>query len=383
MITVRPLKIVYCILGLSNPGGMERVLLNKVRWICDNTGWEVVVVTTDQRGREPFYRFPEKVRFIDLDVNYTDDNSKGIVGKTSGYLKKRRLHRKRLSSLLKAEKPDITVSLFPCESSFIPAIKDGSKKVLELHFSKNFRVQYGRKGIFGFIDRMRLRQDERLVRKFDSFVVLTQEDAGNWGNLSNLSVIPNAALPLGVEADQNKKRVIAVGRLDYQKGFDRLIDAWAIIMNQHPELHDWQLDIFGQGEWQDMLVEKIKEYNLSNAKINSPTKDIASEYAESSILAMTSHYEGFPMVLIEAMTCGIAPVTFDYQCGPRDIITTNEDGILVSNGDTKAFADALASLMLDDEKRKRMGEAARESVARFSESSVMQQWERLFSRLTL
>lgn len=376
------MKIVYCILGLSNPGGMERVLLNKVRWICDNTGWEVVVVTTDQRGREPFYRFPKTVRFIDLDVNYTDDNGKGIVGKTIGYLKKRRLHRKRLSSLLKTEKPDITVSLFPCESSFIPAIEDGSKKVLELHFSKNFRVQYGRKGIFGFIDRMRLRQDERLVRKFDSFVVLTHEDAGNWGKLSNLSVIPNAALPLGVEADQDKKRVIAVGRLDYQKGFDRLIDAWAIIMNRHPKLHDWQLDIFGQGEWQDMLVGKIKEYNLSNAKINSPTKNIASEYAESSILAMTSHYEGFPMVLIEAMTCGIAPVTFDYQCGPRDIITDNKDGILVRNGDVEAFADALASLMLDEEKRKRMGEAARESVARFSESSVMQQWERLFSRLT-
>lgn len=376
------MKIVYCILGLSNPGGMERVLLNKVRWICDNTGWEVVVVTTDQRGREPFYQFPEKVRFIDLDVNYTDDNGKGFVGKSIGYLKKRRLHRKRLSSLLKAEKPDITISLFPCESSFIPEIKDGSKKVLELHFSKNFRVQYGRKGIFGFIDRMRLRQDERLVRKFDSFVVLTHEDAANWGKLSNLSVIPNAALPLGVEADHDKKRVIAVGRLDYQKGFDRLIDAWAIIMNQHPELHNWQLDVFGQGEWHNMLIEKIKEYNLSNAKINSPTKNIASEYAESSILAMTSHYEGFPMVLIEAMTCGIAPVTFDYQCGPRDIITNNKDGILVSNGDVAAFAEALASLMLDDEKRKRMGEAARESVARFSESSVMQQWERLFSRLT-
>lgn len=378
------MKIIYCILGLYNPGGMERVLLNKVGWICDNTGWEVVVVTTDQRGREPFYRFPEKVRFIDLNVNYTDDNGKGIVGKTSGYLKKRRLHRKRLSSLLKAEKPDITVSLFPCESSFIPAIKDGSKKVLELHFSKNFRVQYGRKGIFGFIDRMRMRQDERLVRKFDSFVVLTHEDAGNWGKLSNLSVIPNAVSQVPQETSRlDFKRVIAVGRLDFQKGFDRLINAWHILLNKYPNLNDWVLEIFGQGEWHGYLTTLIKEKSLeSNIRINRPTDNITSEYLSSSILAMTSNYEGFGMVLVEAMSCGLPCVAFDCPCGPSEIITTNEDGILVSNGDTKAFADALASLMLDDEKRKRMGEAARESVARFSESSVMQQWERLFSRLT-
>lgn len=378
------MKIIYCILGLYNPGGMERVLLNKVRWICDNTGWEVVVVTTDQRGREPFYRFPEKVRFIDLNVNYTDDNGKGIVGKTSGYLKKRRLHRKRLSSLLKAEKPDITVSLFPCESSFIPAIRDGSKKVLELHFSKDFRVQYGRKGIFGFIDRMRMRQDERLVRKFDSFVVLTHEDAGNWGKLSNLSVIPNAVSQVPQETSRlDFKRVIAVGRLDFQKGFDRLINAWHILLNKYPNLNDWVLEIFGQGEWHGYLTTLIKEKSLeSNIRINRPTDNITSEYLSSSILAMTSNYEGFGMVLVEAMSCGLPCVAFDCPCGPSEIITTNEDGILVSNGDTKAFADALASLMLDDEKRKRMGEAARESVARFSESSVMQQWERLFSRLT-
>lgn len=378
------MKIIYCILGLYNPGGMERVLLNKVRWICDNTGWEVVVVTTDQRGREPFYRFPEKVRFIDLNVNYTDDNGKGIVGKTTGYLKKRRLHRKRLSSLLKAEKPDITVSLFPCESSFIPAIKDGSKKVLELHFSKNFRVQYGRKGIFGFIDRMRMRQDERLVRKFDSFVVLTHEDAGNWGKLSNLSVIPNAVSQVPQETSRlDFKRVIAVGRLDFQKGFDRLINAWHILLNKYPNLNDWVLEIFGQGEWHGYLTTLIKEKSLeSNIRINRPTDNITSEYLSSSILAMTSNYEGFGMVLVEAMSCGLPCVAFDCPCGPSEIITNNEDGILVSNGDTKAFANALASLMLDDEKRKRMGEAARESVARFSESSVMQQWERLFSRLT-
>lgn len=145
------------------------------------------------------------------------------------------------------EKADIVVSLYPSESSFIPDIKDGSKKVLEIHYCKFFRLQYGRKGILGWIDRWRTRQDERIVSRFDKFVVLTREDQGYWGNLSNIEVIPNAALFLGSGySDVCAHRVIAVGRLDYQKGFDRLIKAWELVQ-QKEKFQDWKLDIFGQG----------------------------------------------------------------------------------------------------------------------------------------
>lgn len=182
------MKLIYCIHSICNPGGMERVLWNKVTYWTRHTDWQILIVTTDQQARPAFYPFPEQVRCVDLGINYSDDNAKRPAGKILGYLKRRRIHRQRLKELLMRERADIVVSLYPSESSFIPDIRDGSKKVLELHFCKFFRLQYGRKGVLGLIDRWRTRQDERIVRRFDRFVVLTEEDRGYWGTLPNLEV---------------------------------------------------------------------------------------------------------------------------------------------------------------------------------------------------
>lgn len=375
------MKIVYCHCSLYNPGGMERVLLNKVAWLSA-AGHDVSVVTTDQQERPPFYRFPDGVHLTDLGVNYSLDNDKPLRERIPSYLRKRRLHRRRLTELLMAERPDITVSLYPSESSFIPDIADGSRKVLELHFNRFFRLQYGRGGLTGLIDRRRSRRDVSIARRFDSFVVLTDEDKNYWGRMPNITVIPNAALPMPLQSDCSARRVIAVGRLDFQKGFDRLIDAWELV-KADPASEGWRLDIFGQGEWRDMLQARIAEKGLDDsAAVNAPTGDIAAEYAGSSILAMTSNYEGFPMVMIEAMSAGLPVVTFDYKCGPRDIITDCTDGVIVPNGDIRGFADALLRLMADGALRRRMGRAATAVTDRYSEESVMRQWATLFESLT-
>lgn len=375
------MKIVYCHCSLFNPGGMERVLLNKVRWLAA-AGHEIIVVTTDQQDRPTFYDFPTEVRLIDLGINYSLDNFEPLYKRIPSYLRKRRMHRRKLTELLMRERPDITISLYPSESSFIPEIKDGSKKILELHFNRYFRLQYGRKGLTGLIDRYRSRKDERIARKFDSFVVLTEEDKTYWGNMPNISVIPNAALPMPLKSDCTAKRVIAVGRLDYQKGFDRLINVWELV-KKNSASEGWRLDIFGQGEWLDMLEDMIQSKGLSDStKINVPTDEIAKEYAGSSILAMTSHYEGFPMVMIEAMSAGLPVVTFDYKCGPRDIISDGIDGLIVPDGDLNAFATALLGLMADDNRRKQMGSAATMIIDRYSEERVMLQWTSLFEKIT-
>lgn len=375
------MKIVYCHCSVYNPGGMERVLLNKVRWLAAR-GHEVLVVTTDQSGRAPFYEFPEGVRMIDLGIGYSDDNNLPLHRKICGYLRRRRLHRRRLTGLLMCERPDVTVSLYPSESSFIPAINDGSRKVLELHFNRWFRLQYGRRGLIGMTDRYRSRRDVALARRFDSFVVLTDEDRGYWGDMDNISVIPNAAMPLSdLRSDCTAKRVIAVGRLDHQKGFDRLLRIWARVMSD-PQLEDWRLDIFGQGEWREKLEDIIRSSGISGSvAINPPVRDIDREYAASSILVMTSVYEGFPMVMVESMSAGLPVVSYGFRCGPRDIITHGRDGLIVPDGDEQAFADALVSLMKDDAARKQMGRNAREISARYSESVVMEKWMKLFNSL--
>ena len=377
------MKLIYCTHSTYNPGGMERVLLNKVTYLSQLPGWEVSVVTTDQHQRPPFYPFPEKVRMTDLEINYSEDNEKGAWKKITGYLRKRKEHKRKLTALLLKEKPNIVVSLYPSESSFIPDIKDGSKKVLELHYCKFFRLQYGRKGLLGWIDKLRTRQDEQIVRRFDKFVVLTNEDRGYWGNLPNIEVIPNVAMHVSdAYSDVMNKRVIAVGRLDYQKGFDRLIQAWQLVRHTG-KFTDWKLDIFGQGEWREMLQQMIDKAELQNTVcLNRPTKQIGEEYVKSDMLVMSSNYEGFPMVMIEAMACGLPVVSFDYKCGPKDIIQSGINGLLVPNGDIQALADAMMKVMEDEAYRKMLSLNARKVVDTYSEQAVMSQWIRLFTSIT-
>lgn len=376
------MKVIYCIASVYNPGGMERVLLNKLRWFTCQGGYDLTIVTTDQNGRPPFYDFPKEVRMIDLGINYSADNARSPLVKIGYYFWKRWRHRHRLSDLLKREKADIVVSLYPSESSFIPKIKDGSKKILELHYNKYFRLQYNRSGLLGLADRFRTRQDERIVRQFDRFIVLTHEDAGYWGRLPNLTVIPNAALQENstFAAPRSSHRIIAVGRLDYQKGFDRLINAWAVLPKVLQE--KWHLDIFGQGEWLEMLHQQITHLDLGESvQIHPPTPRISDEYAASAFLVMSSHYEGFPMVMIEAMSCGLPVVSFDYPCGPRDIIQHGVNGLIVPDGDIRALSGAMEQLMSDEEMRAHLGAAARKVTETYSEENVMKQWKTCFHHL--
>ena len=376
------MKIIYCTHSICNPGGMERVLLNKITYLLKHTDWEILLITTDQKNREAFYPLPERVRWMDLDINYSDDNDKGTFQKIRGYLRRKKIHRQKLTDILNKEKADIMVSLYPSESSFYPSLKDGSKKVLELHFCKYFRLQYGRKGLLGIIDKFRTKQDEFIAKKFDCFVILTNEDRGYWGELPNIQVIPNAVVLDNISySDSQRKRFIAVGRLDYQKGFDRLIEAWKIIQNTD-RFEDWVLDIYGQGEWKDLLDNMIEKYGLSNSiHINAPTKNITKEYISSSALVMSSNYEGLSMVLIEGMSCGLPAVAFDCKCGPKDIIRHEENGLLVKNGDIQGLADAMMKLMGNDTLRQKMSMEARKVTETYSEEVVMKQWIELFQGL--
>ena len=373
------MRLVYCIAGTRHSGGMERVLANKANyWV--RHGHDVTIVTTDQHGELPFFHLDTRVKCIDLEINYEDNNGKSIWNKLAYYPFKQYVHRKRLQSILKREQPDITISMFCNEAAFLPNIKEGGLKVLEIHFSKYKRLQYGRKGLWRWVDIVRSRYDEILVKKYDRFVVLTEEDKSYWGALPNMVVIPNARTftPTNTSLLQNKI-VLAVGRLTYQKGFERLIEAWSLLNGKYP---NWKLFIVGDGEKKEELEQLVVDSCLQDSVfLKAPVKDMEQLYREASVIAMTSRYEGLPMILLEAQAYGIPIVSFKCQCGPADIITDGKDGFLVPEGNIPMMAEKLSMLMSDYQLRAKMGKAAVLSSKRFDEERVMNQWENLFRSL--
>ena len=373
------MRIVYCIPATSNSGGMERVLARKVNYLVGQ-GHELIIITTDQKGAKPFFSLEGSVKQYDLGINYDENNGQGILAKLSAYPKKKRLHRQRLSELLGQLRADIVVSMFGEDATLLPQMKDGSRKVLEYHFSKLKRLQYGRTGLWRLVDILRTKLDERTVRPYDSFVVLTEEDAGYWRALPNIRVIPNP-LPFVSEETSpcTSHKVIAVGRYDFQKNFSKLLDLWACIAPTYP---DWTLEIYGDGALRPELEQQVNRLGLSSSvTLAKPTHQMKEVYQSASIYAMTSRYEGLPMVLIEAQHTGLPIVSFACPCGPKDVIHPGEDGYLISPGDDEGFLTALRQLMDSEAERVRMGTNAHKASARYEVDTVMGQWLDLFSSL--
>lgn len=375
------MKLIYLIAGTYRAAGMERVLANKANaWVKD--GHEVLIVTTDQRGQDSAFEMDSRIRMVDLGVNYEDNNGGSFVNKLIHYPAKQFKHKKALSNLLKREKADIVVSMFCNDASFVPSLakKNGAKSVLEIHFSRYKRLQYGRTGIWAIADMLRSKNDLRTVKRFDKFVVLTEEDKGYWGNLHNITVIPNArTFTVDTPATLDSKTVIAVGRYNFQKQFESLIDAWKLLAK---EFSDWTLRLAGDGEERTFLERRIADYGLQDKVILGPEKDMRSAYLNSSILAMSSRFEGLPMVLLEAQACGLPIVSYACKCGPRDVITDGIDGYLVEEGNVTDLADRLFTLMNDVDLRKRMGESAYMASTRFDEKVIMSKWKALFEELS-
>lgn len=378
------MKIVYLYTTLVTVGGADRVVTEKANYLAETLGHEVYIVTDSQNGRKPVFPLSDKVRHIDLNVNFDKQYHHGLAVRAYYYFSLMRLYKKRLTSLLDEIKADIVITTLGRDLDFLTKLKDGSKKVGESHIAKqytrNFHLLEARGFPYKQIATYWRRKQEKAVRELDAFVVLTQYDAESWEQIKTAEIIPNS-LPFYTEESSSldKKQIITVGRLSEQKGFDLLISAWSRIAKQHP---DWELHLYGEGELENELRRSIAQNGIEDSFfIHKPVKDIKEKYLESSIYVMSSRFEGFGMVLIEAMACGVPCISFDCPHGPSYIIKDGEDGILVKNGNVEKLADAISSLIMDKERRMAMGKAAKRNIARYSQENIMQQWENLFKKL--
>lgn len=379
----KKLILAYVVPALFYPSGMERVLTAKVNYFVNTFGYEIHIFLTDGKGKDPYYPLDPRVNVHHLDINFDGIFTLPLLQRILAYLKKQRLFKERLAKKLKQIKPHITVSLLRRDINFINDIDDGSLKVGELHFNKLFYRQFtdARLPIFlrRFISKIWMQHLLKKIRRLSAFVVLSYEDAGHWTALNNVRVIHN---PLSFYPDEasplTNKQVIAVGRITYQKGFDQLIEAWNLVNMRHP---DWTLHIYGGGEVED-LQKMINNLGLiDTCFLEGGIADIGQKYKESSLFALSSRYEGFPMVLVETMAYGVPAVAFACPCGPRDIIKDEEDGILIENGNISLLADGICALIEDENLRKRLGANARKNIKRLEIDHIAQEWKTLFDGL--
>lgn len=224
-------------------------------------------------------------------------------------------------------------------------------------------------------------------RRLDALAVLTHDDRRDYTELldgapTRVVRITNA-LPsdIGGEASgEREKVVLAAGRVTWQKGFDMLIDAFVPVAEKHP---DWKLRIYGKGPRVQRLRRRIKLKALyNNAFVMGPTQRLGELMSRASLFALSSRYEGFGMVIVEAMSKGLPVVSFDCPRGPSEIIDHGRDGLLVENENVEALSDALLELIEDDERRARLGAAAEEKAHSFDITEIGAQWESLFETLT-
>ena len=383
--TTNKLKLVYITPALYMAGGVERVLTLKANYFAEHFGYDITIILTEGKDKPLFYPLSNKIKVINLNIGFEELWSCSFVKKIFVYLKKQRQFKKTLTKELMRLRPDITISLLRREINFLNDIKDGSRKIGELHVNRanyrNFEVNDSNffKNLFA---KFWMHSLVAKLKKLDRFVVLTEEDKDAWPELKNICVIPDPLSFLPTKYSELKeRRVIDVGRYVYQKGFDLLLQAWSKIEKLYP---DWQLVIFGDGD-RTPYENQMKALGIDDNRchLNGPTSNVQHEYINSSIFVFSSRFEGFGMVLVEAMACGLPVVSFDCPCGPKDIIKDGEDGILVENGNIELLASSLSILINDESLRKSMSKAGQKNAQRFNIVHIAEQWRDLLESLNV
>ncbi|MFV8370287.1 glycosyltransferase family 4 protein [Flavobacterium sp. LB2R40] len=357
------MKLLYIVPNINNEGGVARVLSVKTNCLIEKFGYEVHILTQNEGCSPLFYSFNKAIAYHDMKLKGT------FFQFFSSYSN-------ALKTKVEAIQPDcIIVCDNGLKAFFIPFIlKTKIPIIFECHGSKYIEEKEPTK--YFSSTKIKILFKELSARKFTKFVALSKESLKEW-NVKNGIVIPN---PLWFEtttfSDLKAKKVIAVGRHSYEKGLDRMLPIWKKVVAKHP---DWILEIFGKSSEKNNLRVLAEDLHiLDNVVFHGPVQDIIKKYTEASFYLMTSRFEGFGMVLLEAMASGLPCVAYDCPCGPRAIIAHNEDGFLIENGNESEYVKAVQTLIEKEEIRIEMGKKAKLSSEKYHIVTIMEIWNQLF-----
>lgn len=381
------MKILYIFRSLAVVGGVEKILVDKMNYLSQIKDYEITLITYEQGNHPIVFPLSSKIKHIDLNILFYKRYQYNVLKRSFIYVNLKKQFKKDITKLITDIHPDFVIctTYSMLEINILSKLTDRSKIIIESHSARkaigktnihenNFMMKLAAK----MMDRNLYKQ----IGKCHALITLTNNDAEEWKDIKEAVVIPNMLdyYPEKIDTPQKKgKHIISAGRLTKQKGYDLLLKAWQKVHQKHP---DWILDIYGKGEDYNILMENIEEMHLQQVVyIHPPTMDIYSKYMESDFYVMSSRWEGFGLVLAEAMSCGIPCVAFNCPHGPSDIIRQGQDGILVENGNIDLLAEKIVYLIEHEDIRLEMGKKARESAKRFLPQVIMPQWEILFKSL--
>ena len=372
---------------MQDLAGIERILTCKMNYITTHTTYQVFLTTYEQHYKPLAFPLNEQIAYYPIDVSIPLREDSSFLTWLKAYRHTRNIFKHQFNNLLIAIQPNIvicTIYSYPVLDLIINASHaQGIKTIMESHtqgetikMCNKFRYNKTLFHLLSLWDKHILKS----LRNCNCVVTLTEHDIPFWEPFSRrIIVIPNM---LTIQPKRVRsyavKRVISAGRYMSEKGFDRLLEAWYHIDSQ---FQDWQLYIFGNGD-RTPYQQLADQFQLGETVHLMPaTEDIAEEFSKSSIYVMSSKYEGFGLVLAEAMSCGLPCISFDCPYGPREIITDEEDGFLVEDGNIPELTQRIEYLMSQEKLRQTMGQQAIQNIARYQPESIMPRWFQLYKSI--
>jgi len=353
-------NIVFFIQNFSRPAGSERVT-SIIASELSKRGYDVTILSICG-DNTCFFELDERVRLYTLIDSEMVDNKKQFFEV---------IH--KLSEFYRNNKTDIVIDVFAALSIYTILLKKrfGLKNITWEHF--NYKINTG----------MNRLGRQLAVRYSDQIVTLTKTDMeyytesnkirGKITYIYNPSPYQNVDLT-DIEKER-KNLIISVGRLTYQKGFDRLIEVWRLV---EPKC-DWELLILGDGEEREKLQDQIDKYGLKRIKMIGNVKNVEAYYRQASLYVSTARYEGLPMTMIEAQSFGLPIISFDYDTGPKEIIKDGLTGIVVKVDEEKVMIESMGknvvSVINNNVSREKMHERVLKESLKYNIDSIMMEWE--------
>lgn len=352
------MHIVYLIERIDNVGGIQRSLTARANYLVETYNYKITIVCTVKDSGEPAFKLNNNIDLLFLEPL---TSKKSLLGRIF-------LRYKQAREVIHSLKPDIVITVkFTLHNLFFQLIPSKVKFISEIRESYD---DIHRKSISTFKSLLNKKMINFFLQRQDAVIVLTERDKELWG-FKKMYAIPNPQTIKSNEvSDLSHKQVLAIGRLSKVKGFDKLIDVWQIVNQKHS---DWNLKICGEGEEYEYLQEKINSLGLNESVvITNKFLPVIPEFLESSIYALSSQFESFGNVLVEAKICGLPVVSFDAPNGPREIVMEGQDGFVVKANDVEEMATKIIFLIENKDILVAMGKKAKLNSVKYDLKSIVE-----------